>query len=124
MELKTKPYGTVYAVLKTPDQIANRKKIEEAEYFRFRLHGANVRAKELGDHFTPRSINVKYTQEHLKSIEAVIPENDARIYANVSFYDDIKNAEEAHVKALKKNPDAAMLTIRVVTNMTKSETRP
>lgn len=120
MELKTKPYGTVYAVLKTPDQIANRKKIEETEYFRFRLHGANVRARELGESYTARSINVKYTH-HLKSIEGIVPESDIGIYAKVPFFDLLKNAQECHEKALKKNPDAVLLTIPVVTNMTKNE---
>lgn len=124
MQLQTKPYGTVYAVLKTAEQIANRHKIETAEYFRFRLHGANVRAKELGESYTVRSIKVKYTQEHLKSIEGVVPEPDIGIYAKVPFYDELKNAEGEHQKALKKNPDAVMITIPVVTNMTKSEMIP
>lgn len=124
MQLQTKPFGTVYAVLKTAEQIANRHKIETAEYFRFRLHGANVRARELGEVYTVRSIKVKYTQEHLKSIEGIIPQSDIGIYAKVSFFDELKNADEDHQKALKKNPDAVMITIPVVTNMTKGEMNP
>ncbi|MFA6144044.1 MAG: hypothetical protein WCW84_06700 [Sulfurimonas sp.] len=46
--LVTKPYGTVYALIKTPIHLKNIDKIRDAEYFRFRLHGANVRLRELG----------------------------------------------------------------------------
>lgn len=121
--MPTKPFGTVYAVLKTPEHIANKEKIEAAEYFRFRLHGANVRARELGDQYTPRSIKVKYTREHLKTIEAIVPESEAGIYAKVPFYDTEKNAMDELTKVAKKFPDAIVLTLEVVTNMTKSELR-
>lgn len=121
--MPTKPFGTVYAVLKTPEHIANKEKIESAEYFRFRLHVANVRARELGDHYTARSINVKHTQERFKSIEAIVQESEVGIYAKVPFYDTHKNALHELEKVSKKFPDATVLTIEVVTNMTKNEMR-
>lgn len=122
-KMPTKPFGTVYAVLKTPEHVANKEKIKAAEYFRFRLHGANVRVRELGDQYTARSIQVKYTQEHLKSIEAIVPESEAGIYVKIPFYDNHKNAINEWEKASKKFPDATVLEIEVVTNMTKREMR-
>lgn len=122
MALTIKPYGTVFTLLKTPEQLANREKIESAEYFRFRLHGANVRERELGREFTVKSIKVKYTAHHqLKSIEAVVRESDIGIYLRLPFFDDIEKASIEHKKVLKTFPNALILPISVVTNMTKSE---
>lgn len=121
--VNTKPYGTVYAVLKTPEHLINREKIEAAEYFRFRLHGANVRARELGCQYSVHSINVKHPQEGLRSIEAIILESNEGIYAKVPFFDNQQSAMDELTKALKKFPDAVILKIEVVTNMTKEELR-
>lgn len=121
--MNTKPYGTAYAVLKTSEHLINKEKIEAAEYFRFRLHGANVRARELGSQFVTHHIKVKSPQEELKGIEAIILESDEGIYAKVSFFDNEQNAMDELIKALKKFPDAVVLKIDVVTNMTKEELR-
>lgn len=114
MQKETKEYGTVYAVLKSPEHLANKSKMEKAEYFRYRHFGANIRVDELGDGYTVRTINVKYTSQRLKSIEAVVRGTDHGIYAKVPFYDDIKNAKFDLNKAIKKFPSATVLSIPVV----------
>lgn len=121
--MNTKPYGTVYAVLKTSEHLVNKEKIEAAEYFRFRLHGANVRARELGDEYVVRNIKVSPGENSIKSIEAIVPEGEVGIYAKVPFFDCEQNAIGELAKVLKKFPDVVVLKISVVTNMTKEELR-
>lgn len=121
--MNTKPYGTAYAVLKTSEHLINKEKIEAAEYFRFRLHGANVRARELGDEYVVRNIKVSPGENGIKSIEAIIPESEVGIYVRIPFFDNQESAVEELSKASKKFPDAVILKIDVVTNMTKEELR-
>lgn len=118
--LATKCIGTVYAVLATNEQIAVAGTIQSAEYFRFRLHGANVRVRELGDDHTVKTIRIK-DGDAINDVHAIIRKKDAGSYRRVPFFEEESLANTELAKARSKNPNAQMLTLQVLTNMTKSD---
>lgn len=120
MNLITKPFGTIYAVLQNPQHLADKHKIESTEYFRFRLHGANVRVRELGDQYVAKNINIK-SAVSITSVNAIVKECDINAYSRMPFYDS-KDLALLHLELqLKKFSEALMVEIKVVTNSIKGK---
>lgn len=122
MKLLVKPFGTVYAVLKTDEQISNQKKLMSTEFFRFRQHGANVRQRELGSEYEVKHIKIK-GGDNIKSIEAVLKTADCMILNKVSFYQELADAYQEVSKHFKKYPNAAVVDVVILTNLPGEENK-
>lgn len=116
----TKHYGTIYALLKTPEAISNKERLESLEYFRFSMHGSNVRVRELGESYTSKNIKIK-DPISVPSVQAVIQKEQIHILNKINFFETLADARSQCAKAQKKFPDAFILPVEVITNMTQRE---
>lgn len=119
----TKPYGTVYAVLKTKEQYDSQRVYKAAEYFRFNQHGANERLKELERNFESyekKAIKVKQAS-NIKEVIVVCDKWYLPKFQGLQLYESKGLANGELLKAKNSFEDASILALQVVTNMTKEE---
>lgn len=118
--LAVKPYGKVYAILQSKEHTDNFEKFFNAEYFRFNQHGANVRLQELGEDYCKKSIKVKKSNS-IREVVAVLLSEDIDIFKGVAVFESKIDADSELTKVASMSNSAKLITIDVVTNMTKAE---
>jgi len=119
-KLVTKEEGRVWVLLKTSLQIESRKLIENTEFFRVRLHAANVRLRELGDQYTSRHFRAK-PGTPITTVIPIFRQSDDLVFKRLSVYNTKALAEEALSHVLQKQTKACIVEVPVLINVPKSE---
>lgn len=123
-KLVKKEYGKIYAISTSLDM---SKALRNAEIFRFNLHGANVRLRELINEY-PQNDIVKISKKVLSSSrirEAIflIPSANSGYLWGLSLHESKSAAEQKLSRSAGKESFTELLELTVYTNMTKAEQR-
>lgn len=124
-KLITKPYGKVYALLKTKEQIENKNFFQKCEYFRFSQHGANIRVKEINEsnqcfQHSKKTLKIKYSNV-IHQVVVVGHSFKLSMFKGIPIYDNLEAANQDFRNVIKQYPNSNLLTLPVVTNMTLAE---
>ncbi|MDD3465527.1 MAG: hypothetical protein PHE67_00140 [Campylobacterales bacterium] len=123
-KLVKKEYGKIYAISTSLDM---SKALKDTEIFRFNLHGANVRLRELINEY-PQNDIVKISKKVLSTSrirEAIflVPSANSGYLWGISLYESKSAAEQKLSRTANKESYTELLGLTVYTNMTKAEQR-